>query len=204
MNKTQTTDQQPVSGQWRQGTATPARRSEICLFARSAGAVSVGLPGQVRQLAPGRKALRTVGGLSQERQRQSTPRFIQTTKVCRLRGRHAAHVESALLSRRAFTATVSFDTWRITILWAPWDPTCIRIWTRWANSLAWRKRSSKAFGALPVNQTNVGVETAAKSHVEEYYTPASVRRVLEYTAVDYVLLGMPVPDWAQRMLQQQP
>jgi len=59
----------------------------------------------------------------------------------------------------------------------------------------------KAFGPLPLNQTdNVGVETAAKSHVEEYYTAASVRRVLEYTAVDYVLLDLPVPDWAQRML----
>jgi len=58
----------------------------------------------------------------------------------------------------------------------------------------------EAFGVLPLNTTNVGVETAAKSHVEEYYTPASVRRVLEYTAVDYVLLGLPVPDWAQRML----
>jgi Sulfotransferase family len=45
-----------------------------------------------------------------------------------------------------------------------------------------------------------GVETGASSLVESIYTPHSLRRVLEYTAIDYVMLDLPIPDWAEQML----
>ena len=49
---------------------------------------------------------------------------------------------------------------------------------------------------------NIGVETSAASHVLEYYTPRTLRRALEYVSIDYVLLGIPIPEWAERMLQE--
>jgi Sulfotransferase family len=53
-----------------------------------------------------------------------------------------------------------------------------------------------------VNVTNPhhGVETNAAAQVLEYYTPGTVRRVLELYAIDYVLLNLSVPDWAEEML----
>ncbi len=47
---------------------------------------------------------------------------------------------------------------------------------------------------------NKGVETEAASQVLDYYTPHTVRRVLEYYAIDYVSLGLPIPKWAEEML----
>jgi hypothetical protein len=52
------------------------------------------------------------------------------------------------------------------------------------------------------NKTNQGVETSASSHVMEYYTPKTLRQVLEYVAIDYYLLNIPIPAWAERMLEQ--
>ena len=49
-------------------------------------------------------------------------------------------------------------------------------------------------------QNNVGVETSAPSHVLEYYTARSIRRVLQYLAIDYTLLDFEVPEWALQML----
>ena len=47
---------------------------------------------------------------------------------------------------------------------------------------------------------NKGIETGAASQVLDYYTPHTVRRVLEYYAMDYVSLGIPIPDWAEQIL----
>ena len=47
-----------------------------------------------------------------------------------------------------------------------------------------------------------GIEMKASEKVLEYYTPELVRKVLEYTAIDYVLLNMTIPDWAEEMLRQ--
>jgi hypothetical protein len=47
---------------------------------------------------------------------------------------------------------------------------------------------------------NEGVETKAASHTLEFYTPCTVQRVLEYTAIDYLMLDLPVPSWAESML----
>ncbi|KAG7350992.1 sulfotransferase family protein [Nitzschia inconspicua] len=47
-----------------------------------------------------------------------------------------------------------------------------------------------------------GVETGAAGQVLDYYTPHTVRRVLEYYAVDYVLLNLTIPQWAEDMLLQ--
>jgi hypothetical protein len=53
-----------------------------------------------------------------------------------------------------------------------------------------------------LNITNQGIETSASSLVLDYYTPKTLRQVLEYYAIDYVLLDIPIPDWAKQMLQQ--
>jgi Sulfotransferase family len=55
-----------------------------------------------------------------------------------------------------------------------------------------------------LEEGNIGVETSASSYVEEFYTAATVRRVLEYYAIDYVLLDIPIPGWAQRLLRDEP
>jgi len=47
-----------------------------------------------------------------------------------------------------------------------------------------------------------GVETGAAGKVLDYYTPHTVRRVLEYYAMDYVTLGLPIPRWADEMLSR--
>lgn len=56
------------------------------------------------------------------------------------------------------------------------------------------------FVSQKINGSNRGIETSASSHVKEYYTPATVRQVLEYTAIDYKLLDLPIPMWAEQML----
>jgi hypothetical protein len=44
--------------------------------------------------------------------------------------------------------------------------------------------------------------TNAPEYVKEYYTAASVRRALEYFAVDYVLLDLDIPLWVHEMLAE--
>ena len=56
---------------------------------------------------------------------------------------------------------------------------------------------------LNASTHNHGIETSASSRVLEYYSPKTVRRVLEYTAIDYVLLGIPIPEWAEQMLLEE-
>jgi len=52
------------------------------------------------------------------------------------------------------------------------------------------------------SKLNEGIERSASSHVIEYYTPKSLRRVLEYMAIDYVMLKLPIPEWAEQILEQ--
>jgi len=52
------------------------------------------------------------------------------------------------------------------------------------------------------SKLNQGIERSASSHVMEYYTPKSLRRVLEYMAIDYVMLKLPIPEWAEQILEQ--
>ena len=47
-----------------------------------------------------------------------------------------------------------------------------------------------------------GVETGAANQVLEYYTPRTVRRVLQYYAIDYITLNLTVPLWAEDMLRE--
>lgn len=54
-----------------------------------------------------------------------------------------------------------------------------------------------------LNNTNQGIETSASSHVLDYYTPKTLRQVLEYFAIDYMLLDIPIPDWAKQVLEQE-
>ncbi len=50
------------------------------------------------------------------------------------------------------------------------------------------------------DRDGVGKETRAVDKVRMYYTPRSLRRVLEYLSIDYVHLGMDIPAWAEEML----
>lgn len=61
--------------------------------------------------------------------------------------------------------------------------------------------SMKAMKKEDVNASiNVGIETKASDKVLQYYTPKSLRRVLEYVSIDYMLLGLDIPRWAEEML----
>lgn len=44
--------------------------------------------------------------------------------------------------------------------------------------------------------------TEAREKVIQYYTPQSLRRALEYVSIDYVVLGLNVPEWAIQMLKE--
>jgi len=55
------------------------------------------------------------------------------------------------------------------------------------------------------NGDNVGSEkahgTKAPAKVARYYSAGTVRRALEYLSIDYVALGLEVPEWAREMLR---
>jgi hypothetical protein len=66
------------------------------------------------------------------------------------------------------------------------------------------KENSLHVGMPDANQGSLqGIEMKASEKVSKYYTPELVRKVLEYNAIDYVLLNMTVPDWAEEMLRQE-
>lgn len=50
--------------------------------------------------------------------------------------------------------------------------------------------------------TSSGVETKAAEKTKQYYSPHTVKRVLEYYSIDYVMLDIPIPQWAEEMLAQ--
>ena len=43
--------------------------------------------------------------------------------------------------------------------------------------------------------------THAPAKVAQFYTAQTVRRGLELLSIDYVLLGLEVPEWARQMLR---
>jgi hypothetical protein len=43
----------------------------------------------------------------------------------------------------------------------------------------------------------------ASKRLEEFYTPRTLRRVLEHMSIDCVKLGLPIPEWAEEMLQKE-
>ena len=53
------------------------------------------------------------------------------------------------------------------------------------------------------NTINQGVETSAPKYVKIFYSPRSLRRVLEYLSIDYIFLGMDVPHWAHEILEHE-
>jgi hypothetical protein len=48
-----------------------------------------------------------------------------------------------------------------------------------------------------------GVETGAAGRVLDFYTPHTIRRVLQYYAIDYVLLNLTIPQWAEDILKEE-
>jgi hypothetical protein len=55
---------------------------------------------------------------------------------------------------------------------------------------------------MALKKDNDRVRKASK-RLEEFYTPRTLRRVLEYMSIDYVKLGLPIPEWAENMLQKE-
>jgi len=53
---------------------------------------------------------------------------------------------------------------------------------------------------------NIGIHdyygTQAPAKVRQFYTAHSVRRALEYMSIDYILLGLVIPDWAREILRE--
>eukprot|EP00934_Nitzschia_sp_Nitz4_P002288 Nitzschia sp. Nitz4//scaffold26_size159584//18803//20119//NITZ4_002469-RA/size159584-snap-gene-0.4-mRNA-1//1//CDS//3329545016//2288//frame0 len=52
-------------------------------------------------------------------------------------------------------------------------------------------------------EKNVGTEQQASLQTLKYYNARTVRRVLEYFAMDYVMLDLKIPAWAEEMLQKE-
>ena len=48
-----------------------------------------------------------------------------------------------------------------------------------------------------------GDATHAPENVARFYTARTVRKALEYLSVDYVTLGLEVPEWARQMLREE-
>ena len=44
--------------------------------------------------------------------------------------------------------------------------------------------------------------THAPAKVKQFYTAQTVRKGLELLSIDYVLLGLEVPEWARQMLRE--
>ena len=57
--------------------------------------------------------------------------------------------------------------------------------------------------ALKSHQSSVnpGIERQASKHTRTFYTPNTIRRVLQYTSIDYMLLNLKIPQWAEDILQ---
>mmetsp|Transcript_13186 Transcript_13186/g.22594 ORF Transcript_13186/g.22594 Transcript_13186/m.22594 type:complete len:137 (+) Transcript_13186:111-521(+) len=54
---------------------------------------------------------------------------------------------------------------------------------------------------------NIGISedydgTQAPAKVRQFYTAHSVRRALEYMSINYVLLGLEIPEWAREILRE--
>lgn len=51
---------------------------------------------------------------------------------------------------------------------------------------------------------NVGSDrghgTKAPEKAVQFYSPQSLKRALEYVSIDYVMLGLQIPQWARQML----
>jgi hypothetical protein len=52
------------------------------------------------------------------------------------------------------------------------------------------------------NKTYTYTETSAATQVYKFYNAKTVRRVLEYLAIDYMTLGLRIPDWAEELLEK--
>ncbi|CAB9509857.1 Sulfotransferase family [Seminavis robusta] len=50
------------------------------------------------------------------------------------------------------------------------------------------------------SSVNLGVETAAAKRVHKFYNARTVRRVLQYVSMDYILFDLPIPKWATEIL----
>ena len=70
----------------------------------------------------------------------------------------------------------------------------------WKNLLAGQRDPNHKYHTTTHANTT---QTKHKTPMLRYYTARTVRRVLQYMSIDYVLLGLPIPQWAEDLLQQE-
>ena len=63
------------------------------------------------------------------------------------------------------------------------------------------------YTSIGTKHVNIGTSddymgTQAPRKVNHFYTADTVRKALEYVSIDYVLLGLEVPEWARQMLRE--
>jgi len=51
-------------------------------------------------------------------------------------------------------------------------------------------------------EQNVGTEKHAALLAQGYFTPNTVRKALQYYSIDYMLLGLEIPQWAEAILER--
>jgi len=51
-------------------------------------------------------------------------------------------------------------------------------------------------------EQNVGTEKKAALLAQGYFTPNTVRKALQYYSIDYMLLGLEIPQWAEEILER--
>ena len=79
--------------------------------------------------------------------------------------------------------------------------------TTTASTTAWMDKEQKVMDDShhdPDTTKTMPTRTSARptARVTRYYNAHTVQKVLEYMCIDYVLLGLPIPQWAEDLLQQ--
>lgn len=77
-------------------------------------------------------------------------------------------------------------------------------------AVAFRLRNDTIMASITNTKANNNIlqvkatrSRGASKKIREYYTPRTLKRVLEYLSIDYVTLNLPIPDWVDEMLQSE-
>ena len=119
-------------------------------------------------------------------------------------------MEYALYSTEFLSATVCTETLVNTTYRASWvEPRTTNVFTMmyivWVCGTAIDMMASleEVFNiSAKKGLNNHGTETSAVRRVKDFYTKKTVRRVLEYVSIDYVMLNLTIPEWANKILEE--
>jgi len=68
----------------------------------------------------------------------------------------------------------------------------------------WQARKlEQRFPFLKEPLQTIGAEPDKEALAREYYTPQTLHRVLQYTAIDYLAFKLPIPSWVEEVLAQE-